>query len=98
MLYGKYFSLCTLSCLLFLKSTTVYGFIDPLTGASVLGAFVSGYFINKSNFYFYDRCPNTFDIKGKANLNITFWFFLQLKINNYFTDFNFFLFFIFYVS
>jgi len=71
MLYDKYFSLCILSCLLFLKSTTVYGFIDPITGAFVVGAFVSGYFINKSNFRptipnivsFYGGCPNTFDIK-----------------------------------
>lgn len=64
MLCGKYFSLCILSCLLFLKSTTVYGFIDPLTGAFVLGAFVSGYVINKSNFYFYDRSSHKFIIQN----------------------------------
>ncbi|XP_025207141.1 torsin-1A [Melanaphis sacchari] len=69
MLCGQYFSLCILSCLFFLNSTTVYGLIDPITGTFVVGAFVTGYFLNKSNYTFPDilpifgGCPNTFNIK-----------------------------------
>lgn len=65
MLCGKY--LCFLS-LFFFKSTTVYGIIDPITGTFVVGVFVTGYFLNKSNYvfpYFGNDCPKTFKIKGK---------------------------------
>jgi len=74
MLFGKYF--CTLSCLFFFNFTTVYGLIDPITGSFVVGAFVTGYFLNKSNYVFpnvipfFGGCPKTFDIKGKISLNI----------------------------
>lgn len=66
MLSEKYFLLCFLS-LFFFKSTTVYGLIDPITGTFVVGAFVTGYFLNKPNniFSYFDSCPKTFEIKGK---------------------------------
>lgn len=66
MLCEKYFSLCFLS-LFFFKSTTVYGLIDPITGTFVVGAFVTGYFLNKPNniFSYFGSCPKTFEIKGK---------------------------------
>lgn len=69
MLYGKYFSFYILSCLFFFKSTAVYGLVDPITGTFVVGAFVTGYFYNKSNFTMpnifpiFGRCPKTYNIK-----------------------------------
>ncbi|XP_022163448.1 torsin-1A-like [Myzus persicae] len=70
MLCGKYFLSCVLCCLFFFKSTTtVHGLIDPITGTFVVGAFVTGYFLNKSNyvlpniFSFSGGCPKTFEIK-----------------------------------
>lgn len=86
MLYGKYFSFYILSYLFFFQSTAVYGLVDPITGTFVVGAFVTGYFYNKSNFTMsnifpiFGRCPKTYNIKGKVNLNN---FFLQLKIKSY---------------
>ncbi|XP_060864665.1 torsin-1A-like [Metopolophium dirhodum] len=63
MLCGKYFLFYFLS-LFFFKSTTVYGLIDPITGTFVVGAFVSGYFLN-SNYIlpYFGGCPKTFEIK-----------------------------------
>jgi len=68
MLCGKYFLFLVLSFLIFFKSTTtVYGLIDPITGTFVVGAFVTGYFLNKSNYVssYFSTCPKTFEIKGK---------------------------------
>lgn len=66
MLYVKYKSLFILSCLVFFKSTSVNG-IDPITGSFVVGAFVAGYFMNKSNFYqYFGSCSKTeIDFFGK---------------------------------
>ncbi|KAL5241408.1 hypothetical protein ACI65C_008818 [Semiaphis heraclei] len=43
----------------------VVWYYDPITGTFVVGVFVTGYFLNKSNyqFPFYDTCPKTFEIK-----------------------------------
>jgi len=67
MLCGKYFLLCVYFLFFFKSTTTVHALIDPITGTFVVGAFVTGYFLNKSNyrFPFYGTCPKTFEIKGK---------------------------------
>lgn len=73
MLCSKYLSLLTLSCLVSFKSISVYGLIDPITGTFAVGAFIAGYFIQKSNYqipFFSTSCPKTIDIDSKFNLNI----------------------------
>lgn len=66
--YSKNFSIYILSCFIFLKPITVNGLIDPITGSFVIGAFVTGYFINKSNviYPYFASCPKEIDILGKV--------------------------------
>jgi len=59
---GKYFFLSVSSFLFFFKSTTVYGFIEPMTAGFAAGAFVMGFFADKLPFF--RDCPQTFEIKG----------------------------------
>lgn len=72
MLCGKYLLLCGLSCVFIFKSTTVYGLIDPITGALVAGALITGYFFDKMPNFF--GCSNELEIKGKVSLNIQYFF------------------------
>jgi len=79
MLCIKYWSLLTLSCLISFKSTTVYGLIDPITGTFAVGAFIAGYFVQKSNYqipFFSSSCPKTFDVR-KLKLDMDQNFFGQ---------------------
>ncbi|VVC33604.1 Hypothetical protein CINCED_3A022350 [Cinara cedri] len=57
MLYTK--CLLLYSGLIFFKSTTVFGIIDPITGAFALGSFALGYFLTKTNYSFLNinNCP-----------------------------------------
>jgi len=80
MLYSKNLSLLTLYCLIYFKS--VYGLIDPITGTFAVGAFIAGYFLQKSNYpnlFFSTNCPKTIDLHSMYNINIK----LQLNINEY---------------
>jgi len=65
MLCGKYFLLCILSCLLFFKSTTVHGLIDPITGSFVVGGFFTGYLADKIRYI--TGCPKISEFKGKVS-------------------------------
>lgn len=70
MLYSKYLSLLILSCLFFSKLTTVHGLIDPITGTLAVGAFITGYFLHKTNYsipFIGSSCPNKMDINSKFN-------------------------------
>lgn len=64
MFYRKYLSLFVLIYLISLKSTTVNGIIDPITGTLAVGAFVAGYFMHKSNYQypFFNKCPKSINI------------------------------------
>lgn len=78
MLCGKHFLIYILSSFICLKPTTVNGLIDPITGTFAVGAFVAGYFINKSNFIYpyFASCPNEIDVLSKIKNHMKLILFL----------------------